>query len=98
MGYFGVTKTLNILHKHFYWPNMKKDIEYIYAKCIARRQAMSRSLPYTLYTPLPIPMTPWIDIFMNFVWGCLGLEKVLITYLTWWTSLLKWHTLLFAIK
>jgi hypothetical protein len=24
MGNFGVVKTLDVLHKHFYWPKMKK--------------------------------------------------------------------------
>ena len=26
MGHFGITKTLKILHEHFYWPNMKRDV------------------------------------------------------------------------
>ena len=24
MGHFGVVKTLDVLHEHFYWPKMKK--------------------------------------------------------------------------
>ena len=26
MGHFGVHKTLDILHEHFYWPHMKHDV------------------------------------------------------------------------
>jgi hypothetical protein len=26
MGHFGITKTLEVLHEHFYWPNMKRDV------------------------------------------------------------------------
>jgi len=26
MGHFGVQKTLDILHEHFYWPHMKHDV------------------------------------------------------------------------
>ena len=26
MGHFGVAKTLNILHEHFFWPHMKHDV------------------------------------------------------------------------
>jgi len=26
MGHFGITKTLDVLHEHFYWPNMKRDV------------------------------------------------------------------------
>jgi hypothetical protein len=27
MGHFGVVKTLDLLHKHFCWPKMKKDVQ-----------------------------------------------------------------------
>jgi len=26
MRHFGITKTLKVLHEHFYWPNMKRDM------------------------------------------------------------------------
>ena len=39
MGDFGVHKTLDVLSEHFYWPHTQKDIEKIYAKCIACKQA-----------------------------------------------------------
>jgi len=26
MGHFGVAKTLDVLHEHFYWPKMKRDV------------------------------------------------------------------------
>ena len=26
MGHFGAAKTLDVLHEHFYWPKMKKDV------------------------------------------------------------------------
>jgi len=29
MGYFGVAKTLDVLHEHFYWPKMKRDVQRI---------------------------------------------------------------------
>jgi len=27
MGHFGVEKTLDVLHEHFYWPKMKRDVQ-----------------------------------------------------------------------
>ncbi|XP_016191799.1 uncharacterized protein LOC107632644 [Arachis ipaensis] len=69
MGHFGVHKTLNILSEHFYWPHMRKDVEKFCAKCITCKQAKSKSLPHGLYTPLPVPMHPWVDISMDFVLG-----------------------------
>jgi hypothetical protein len=29
MGYFKVSKTLDILHEYFYWPKMKRDVKEI---------------------------------------------------------------------
>ncbi|KAL5820915.1 hypothetical protein ACOSQ3_022797 [Xanthoceras sorbifolium] len=69
MGHFGIAQTLDVLHEHFFWPHMKRDVERICEKCITCRQAKSRVKPHGLYTPLPIPSGPWIDISMDFVLG-----------------------------
>ncbi|GGQ91870.1 hypothetical protein GCM10010145_69810 [Streptomyces ruber] len=58
MGHFGVAKTLGILHDHFFWPHMKRDVERICEKCITCKQAKSKLKPHGLYTPLPIPSEP----------------------------------------
>ena len=58
MGHFGVRKTLDVLHEHFFWPKMKRDVEKACARCITCRQAKSRVLPHGLYTPLPVPSAP----------------------------------------
>jgi hypothetical protein len=69
MGHFGVAKTLAMLQEHFYWPHMKRDVERVCGRCVICRQAKSRVQPHGLYTPLPIPSSPWIDISMDFVLG-----------------------------
>jgi hypothetical protein len=69
MGHFGVKKTLDILHEHFFWPKMKKDVNRICGRCITCRKAKSKVLPLGLYTPLPVPSEPWVDISMDFVLG-----------------------------
>nr|CAN82867.1 hypothetical protein VITISV_015468 [Vitis vinifera] len=69
MGHFGVRKTLDALHEHFFWPKMKCGVKRAYARCITCRQAKSRVLPHGLYTPLPVPSAPWVDISMDFVLG-----------------------------
>ncbi|MCS5023630.1 transposase family protein, partial [Staphylococcus aureus] len=69
MGHFGVTKTLGVLHEHFYWPHMKHDVERICDRCITCKQAKSKTQPHGLYMPLPIPSEPWVDISMDFVLG-----------------------------
>lgn len=55
MGHFGITKTLDVLKEHFFWPHMKCDVERICEKCITCKHAKSRGLPHGLYNPLPIP-------------------------------------------
>jgi hypothetical protein len=67
MGHFGVRKTLDVLHEHFFWPKMKCDVERVCSRCVRCRQAKSKVLPHGLYTPLPVPSAPWVDISMNFV-------------------------------
>jgi hypothetical protein len=67
VGHFGVVKTLDVLHEHFYWFKMKKDVQHICDKCIICRKAKSRTQPHGLYIPLPVPKEPWVDISMDFV-------------------------------
>jgi len=69
MGHFGVAKTLDVLHEHFYRPKMKKDVQHICDKCITCRKAKSRTQPHGLYTPLQVLKEPWVDISMDFVLG-----------------------------
>ncbi|XP_071902692.1 uncharacterized protein [Coffea arabica] len=53
--------------EHFYWPKMRRDVERVVGRCIVCHKAKSKTQPFGLYTPLPVPTTPWIDISMNFV-------------------------------
>ncbi|XP_031126079.1 uncharacterized protein LOC116028495 [Ipomoea triloba] len=69
MGHFGISKTYDALHKHFYWPRMKKDVETFVNNCTTCHHAKSKSLPQGLYTPLSVPSGPWLDISMDFVLG-----------------------------
>uniref|UniRef100_A0A2N9ES05 RNA-directed DNA polymerase n=1 Tax=Fagus sylvatica TaxID=28930 RepID=A0A2N9ES05_FAGSY len=85
MGHFGVAKTLGILHDHFFWPHMKRDVERICEKCITCKQAKSKLKPHGLYTPLPIPSEPWTDISMDFVLGLPRTKEGEIQFL-WWRS------------
>jgi hypothetical protein len=48
MGHFGIVKTLDVLHEHFYWPKMKKDMQRICDKCITCMKAKSRTKPHDL--------------------------------------------------
>ena len=67
MGHFGVKKTLDTLHKHFFCPKMRRDVERIYSRCITCRKDKSRVFPNDLYTSILVPTTHWVDISMDFV-------------------------------
>lgn len=69
MGHFGVTKTYDALHEHFYWARMKRDVESFVSKCDVCHHAKSKSLSQGLYTPLLVPFGPWLDISRDFVLG-----------------------------
>ena len=69
MGHFGRDKTYHMLHTHFYWPHMLRDVENLLKKCLECLRAKSKVKPHGLYTPLPIPTAPWIDISMDFIVG-----------------------------
>ncbi|WZY93770.1 hypothetical protein YC2023_066099 [Brassica napus] len=73
MGHFGRDKTLSVLSDHFYWPRMRRYVESLCAKCTVCLKTKSRSHPYGLHMPLPIPIAPWVDLSMDFV---LGLPKI----------------------
>ncbi len=69
MGHFGVAKTYETLKQHFYWPKMKRLVEKVCGSCMNCLQAKSKENNHGLYTPLPVPEHPWVDISMDFVLG-----------------------------
>ena len=66
MGHFGIAKTVDVLRKHFYWPNMKRDVQRICDRCITSKY---RVMPHGLYIPFPVPKEPWVDVSMGFILG-----------------------------
>ena len=69
MGNLGIQRTYGTVSQHFYWPKMKKLVEKICATCLACLRAKSKVHNHGLYTPLPVPTHPWVDISMDFVLG-----------------------------
>jgi hypothetical protein len=67
MGPFGREKMLVMLPDHFYWPKMSPDVDSFVKRCITCNKSKSKLKPHGLYTPLPVPTTPWEDISMDFV-------------------------------
>jgi len=70
-GHFGEDKTLSMSKEHFYWPHMRKNVQDILKRCATCQRSKSHSQPHGLYTPLPIPQGPWLDVSMDFILGLL---------------------------
>ena len=58
---------------------MKRDVERVCDRYIKCRQAKSKSLPYRLYTPLPVPNELWVDISINFILGLPRSKRVRVS-------------------
>ena len=66
-SHFGKDKTIALVEDKYYWPKLKRGITKYVARCRIYQVAKGRSQNIGLYTPLPIPMEPWIDVSMDFL-------------------------------
>jgi len=66
-GHYGENKTSMVLKGHYFWPGMDKDVQDILGRCATCQIAKNHSLPQGLYTPLPVPTLPWVDVSIDFV-------------------------------
>ncbi|KAI4313094.1 hypothetical protein MLD38_037866 [Melastoma candidum] len=92
MGHFGVTKTLDVLREHFFWPHMKRDVMRICLRCIKCKKAKSKIQPHGLYMPLPVPSHPWTDVSMDFVLGLPRTRNGKDSIFVVGDSALAWHS------
>uniref|UniRef100_A0A1A7ZBH1 Gypsy retrotransposon integrase-like protein 1 n=1 Tax=Nothobranchius furzeri TaxID=105023 RepID=A0A1A7ZBH1_NOTFU len=66
----GVSRTVALIRRFFWWPTMFKDTkEYIAACHVCARSKASNQPPPGLLNPLPIPSRPWSHIALDFVTG-----------------------------
>ncbi|GAX85886.1 hypothetical protein CEUSTIGMA_g13302.t1 [Chlamydomonas eustigma] len=69
-GHFGVSKTLELLQRHFWWPAMRSDVEQYVASCPKCQVNKSSNLsPAGLLQPLPIPDHRWDTVSLDFITG-----------------------------
>ena len=67
--HFVVEKFVVILHKHFYWPKLRQDINKYIISCTACAIAKPTMKKKGLYTPLPTLERPWESILMDYMYG-----------------------------
>ncbi|KAH0610200.1 uncharacterized protein H6S33_011727 [Morchella sextelata] len=67
-GHPGRAKTLELLSREYYWPQMRKFVDQYIRNCnVCTRSKASHNAPYGILRPMPIPDGPWTDVSMDFV-------------------------------
>src|SRR5258708_39243744 len=67
-GHFGETKTMELIHRRYHWPCLKRLLKNYIRSCTscARTKAQCHK-PYGLLKQLPIPIRPWESVSMDFI-------------------------------
>ena len=74
-GHFGQRKTLELVTRNFYWPNMEEVIkEYVRTCNTCQRNKSRRHARYGLLEPLEVPYAPWKSISVDFIVALLESE------------------------
>ena len=69
-GHLGVEKTLTLVQRSYYWPNMTEDIRAYVESCKLCQEFKSQNKsPAGLLQPLPIPTKRWESVSMDIVTG-----------------------------
>lgn len=68
-GHVGRDRTLKLVTDSYFWPTLRRDVEWFLARCVTCQQGKGNATNAGLYLPLPIPTQPWSDISMDFVLG-----------------------------
>jgi len=67
-GHLGQNKTLELIQRHYTWPNIHDDVQKFCKSCVTyMRSKPQRHRPYRSLQQLPIPECPWNLISMDFI-------------------------------
>ena len=67
-GHIGMNRTLVLVSRYFYWPDMQTDInDYVRGCVTCQRNNPSAGQPIGKLQPLPVPSGIWEDISMDFI-------------------------------
>ena len=67
-GHFGISKTMQLITRTYWWPQIRKDVRNFIRSCdICFRSKIPLHLPYGKLQPLPIPKYAWQSISMDFI-------------------------------
>ncbi|CEH12607.1 FOG: Transposon-encoded proteins with TYA, reverse transcriptase, integrase domains in various combinations [Ceraceosorus bombacis] len=69
-GHGGPQRTLELIHRLFYWPGMASYVERYVRTCVMCKRAKApRHAPYGLLESLPTPKRPWGSVTIDFIKG-----------------------------
>jgi len=67
-GHFGVDKTIALLTRKYFWPNMDQEVtQYVKSCAICQKIKARRHKPYGEMQALPRPLQPMTEITMDFI-------------------------------
>lgn len=81
-GHPGIKRTLELIQRSFYWPNMHIDVDKYVKSCdTCCRNKSSRHAPYGKLVPLPVPSYPWQSVSIDFITDlplCEGFDSIMV--------------------
>jgi hypothetical protein len=67
-GHPGRTKTLDLMNRRYYWPGMSIAVRSFCRACHGcDKTKQPRSAPTGFLKPLPVPLSPWRDISVDYI-------------------------------
>ena len=67
-GHFGISKTLELVTRDYWWPQLRKFVQQYVKSCdICSRAKPVHHKPYGCLLPLPVPTRSWQSISMDFI-------------------------------
>jgi hypothetical protein len=67
-GHFGIRKTLELMRRDYWWPNMARTVKVFVSSCdTCCRSKNSHHRPYGLLQPLPTPPRAWSSVSLDFI-------------------------------
>jgi archaellum component FlaC len=67
-GHPGIDRTLALIERTYYWPQMRDQVEtYVRTCLVCQQDKIEQKLPGGLLDPLPVPDQPWDVITMDYI-------------------------------